>query len=123
MKFLCLAYYDEKKYEALPKTEMAAIESQCKPYDGLLRKSGKLIVHGSLQSPRAAKIVRPKGGKVSVTDGPYAETKEMVGGFFMIEAQDFDEAIRVASSHPAAHLGEEIGWGIEIRQVEFFEQL
>jgi hypothetical protein len=65
--------------------------------------------------------VRPRHGRVSVTDGPFAETKEQLGGFFIIEARDLNEAIRVASQHPAAHLGEEIGWGIEVRPMDVFE--
>ena len=57
-----------------------------------------------------------------VTDGPFAETKEQVGGFFIIEAQDLEDAVRVASKHPAALLGEQAGWGIEVRPIEMFEQ-
>ena len=57
-----------------------------------------------------------------MTDGPFAETKEQVGGFFIIEARDLNEAIRVASKHPAALLGEQVGWGIEVRPIEMFDQ-
>ena len=63
-----------------------------------------------------------RNGKPDVTDGPYAEAKEMVGGFFIIEAADKDEAVRVASLHPAATLGERVGWGIEVHPIGFFEQ-
>jgi hypothetical protein len=66
--------------------------------------------------------VRPRNGRVSITDGPFAETKEQVGGFFIVEAKDLNEAIRVASMHPAAHLGEQVGWGVEVRPIEGFEQ-
>ncbi len=66
--------------------------------------------------------LRPRGGRPAVTDGPYAEAKEMVGGFFIIEAADKDEAVRVASLHPAATLGESVGWGIELHPIGFFEQ-
>ena len=62
--------------------------------------------------------LRPRGGKVSVTDGPYAETREQLGSYFLIEARDLDEAIRVASKHPAAQLNEHLGWGVEIRPIE-----
>jgi len=122
MKYLCLGYYDEKKFEALPKTELDAIVSQCPPYDTALRKSGHLVVTASLESPRAGKALRPRKGKVSVTDGPFTETKEQVGAFFIIEARDLDEAVRVASNHPAAHLGEQVGWGLEVRAIDMFEQ-
>jgi hypothetical protein len=122
MRYLCLGYYDEKKFEALPKAALDAIVSQCSPYDAALRKSGHLVVTASLESPRASKALRPRKGKVSVTDGPFAETKEQVGAFFIIEARDVDEAVRVASNHPAAHLGESVGWGVEVRAIDMFEQ-
>ncbi len=123
MKYLCLAYYDEKRFDALSKSELDAIVSKCPPHDEELRKSGNLVAHGSLAPTRSTTSVRPRNGKVSVTDGPFAETKEQVGGFFIIEARDLNEAIRVASKHPAAHLGESVGWGIEVRPMEMFEQL
>jgi hypothetical protein len=69
-----------------------------------------------------SKSIRPRAGKPSVTDGPYVETKEQVGGFFIIEASDLDEAIQVASRHPAAHLGERVGWRIEVRPIENYQQ-
>jgi hypothetical protein len=122
MKYLCLASYDEKKFDALSKTELDAIVSECQPYDEALRKSGHLIATGSLQPARTATTVRARNGKVSITDGPFAETKEQVGGFFIIEARDLNEAILVASKHPAAHLGERLGWGVEVRPIEAFVQ-
>jgi hypothetical protein len=122
MKYLCLAYYDPQKWNDLPKSETDAIESQCHSYDDALKQTGRLIVHGSLALPGASIIVRPRGGKSSITDGPYTESKEQVGGFFLVEAADRDEAIQLALKHPAAHLGEQVGWGIEIRPIEFFEQ-
>jgi hypothetical protein len=123
MKFLCLGYYDERKFEALYKAELDAIVSQCPPYDAALRKSGHLVVTASLESPRAGKALRPRKGKVSVIGGPYTETTEQVGAFFIIEARDLDEAVRVASNHPAAHLSEQVGWGVEVRAIDMFEQL
>ena len=122
MKYLCLAYYDVKKFEALSKSEVDALVSQCPAHDAELRNSGHLIVQASLGEPSASTTIRPKGGKPSVTDGPYTETKEQVGGFFMIEARDLNEAIRIASKHPAAHLGEDVGWAVEVRPIGFFEQ-
>jgi hypothetical protein len=120
MKYLCLAYYDEKAFDALSKAELEAIVSKCPPHDEALRKSGHLIMQASLGLARTS--VRPRNGQPSVTDGPFAETKEQVGGFFIIEARDLNEAIRVASKHPAAHLGEQVGWGIEVRPIEGFQQ-
>ncbi len=122
MKYLCLAYYDVEKFGALPKAEIDAIVSRCAQHDAELRASGRLVLHGSLGEPASSMAIRPRGGQPAVTDGPYAETKELVGGFFLIEAQDLNDAVRVASKHPAAHLGEHVGWGIEIRPVDYFEQ-
>jgi len=121
MKYLCLAYYDERAFEALPKAELDAIVSKCPAYDAALRKSGRLVVQASLGSPRSTTVLRPRNGKPVVTDGPYVETKEQVGGFFIIEAAHLDQAIRVASNHPAAHLGERVGWAVEIRPIEGYQ--
>jgi hypothetical protein len=121
-KYLCLAYYDVDKFAALPKAEVDAIVSRCPQHDAELKASGRLVLHGSLGEPAASMAIRPRGGRPAITDGPYAETKEQVGGFFLIDAQDLNDAVRVASKHPAAHLGEGVGWGIEIRAVDYFEQ-
>lgn len=118
MKYLCLAYYDEKKFDALSPTEMHALVSQCPAHDAALRETGRLSLQASLGPARAGKTIRPRNGKPAVTDGPFAETKELIGGFFIIEAGDADEAVRIASKHPAALLGEHVGWGIEIRPIE-----
>jgi hypothetical protein len=119
VKYLCLAYYDEKKFDALPKSELDAIVSQCRTHDEALRKSGHLVSVASLDSPRKATSVRPSKGQASVTDGPFTETKEQVGSFFVIEAKDMAEAVRIASMHPAARLGEQVGWGVEVRAIDF----
>jgi hypothetical protein len=122
MKYLCLAYYDATKFAELPKTELDALVNDCKSRDEELRTSGHLIMVASLADPRSSASIRPNQGKPSITDGPFAETKEQVGAFFLIEARDLNEAIRVASKHPAAQLGEQVGWGIEVRPIEFLEQ-
>jgi hypothetical protein len=118
MKYLCLAYYDEKKFESLTPADMAAIAKECGPLDDDLRGTGRLLEVGSLAATKDSVSLRPRGGKVSVTDGPYAETREQLGSYFLIEARDLDEAIRVASKHPAAQLNEHLGWGVEIRPIE-----
>jgi hypothetical protein len=118
MKYLCLAYYDEKKFETLTEAEMAAIGRDCRPLDEDLQRSGHLLEVGSLAATKASVSLRPKKGAVTVTDGPYAETKEQLGSYFMIEARDLEEAIQVASKHPAARLNEHLGWGVEIRPIE-----
>lgn len=119
MKFLILAYYNEKKFETTTPEEMKAVVSQCRPLDEALYATGKMEMVASLAATKATMSVRPRNGKPSVTDGPYVETKEQLGSFFLIEAADMQEAVRLASMHPAANLGENMGWGIEIRPIEF----
>ncbi len=115
MKYLCLAYGDRSKMEALSKEEQRSIVERCKPYDEELNRTKNVVFHEGLTWD--VTTIRPRAGAVSVTDGPFAEVKEQVGGVFVIEAADLNEAIRIASLHPAAHLGEEIGWGIEVRPI------
>jgi hypothetical protein len=122
MKFLCLGYYDEKKFDALPKADVDALVRECKDHDEALRKSGHVILIASLAATGTSTSIRPKNGKPSVTDGPFAETKEQIGAFFIIEARDLDDATQVASQHPAAHLGEHVGWGVEVRPIDYFVQ-
>jgi hypothetical protein len=117
MKFLCLAFGEEKKVSALSESEMSALGKKCSAFDEELRRSGRLVASGSLGW--GAKAMRLKRGKLTVTDGPFIEAKELVGGFVIIEAADYDEAIRIASLHPAARMGEELGWGIEVRPMEY----
>lgn len=118
MKYLCLAYYDEKKFETLTEADMVAMVRDCTPHDEELKRSGHLVEVGSLAATRSSVSIRPRGGKVTVTDGPYAETKEQLGSYFIIEARDLNEAIQVASMHPAARLNEHLGWGVEVRPIE-----
>lgn len=121
MKFLCLAYYDAEKFAALPPGALQALVSKCPAHDATLRASGALRLQASLGDPAATRTLRPDRGKPSITDGPFVETKEQVGGFFIIDAAGMDEALRIAAKHPAALLGEEAGWAVEVRPVEFFE--
>jgi len=122
MKFLCLGYYDVEKFQALPPAELDAIVKECRAHDEALKKTGKVSVVASLTLPQEWKSIRPKNGKPVVTDGPFTEAKEMVGAFFIVEAKDMDEAVGIASKHPAAHLGESVGWGLDVRACDFFEE-
>ena len=122
MKYLCLGYYDEGKFKDLPKAELAELESKCRTHDEALRKSGHLLSVASLAAPAESKCIRPKSAKPIVTDGPYAEAKEVIGAFFVIEAANLGEAVKVASLHPAAHLGEQVGWGVEVRPIDFWSE-
>jgi len=122
MRFLCLGYYDERKFDALPKERIDALVHQCRTHDEALRNSGHLLLVASLAATNMTTSIRPRAGRPTVTDGPYAETKEQIGAFFIIEASDLQEATRIASLHPAAHLGEEVGWGVEVRPIDYFAQ-
>ena len=113
MKFMCLAYEDEEKLDALSPSEWAALRDETIAYVEALRASGSLVVTHALQSTRKAATVRVRAGRARVTDGPFAEAKEVIGGFFVIEARDRDEAIELASRWPSARLG-----AIEVRPIE-----
>jgi hypothetical protein len=119
MKFLVLAYYHEKTFEQTPPERIKDIVAQCAPLDQALYATGKMEMVASLAATKDTMSVRPRNGKPWVTDGPYVETKEQLGSFFLIEAEDMREAVKLASMHPAANLGENLGWGIEIRPIEF----
>ncbi|MDP3762351.1 MAG: YciI family protein [Ramlibacter sp.] len=118
MKYLCLAYYDAEKMGAMPPDELKAMVSRCPPKDAKLKATGRMVLSASLQDRKNTISMRPRGGRPAVTDGPFAESKELVGGFFIIEAADREDAIRIASLHPAATLGEQAGWGIELLPIE-----
>ena len=115
MKYLCLAYGDPKKMSALSKAEFQALVARCREHDAELHASGHFVASHSLEWDVAT--IRPRDGKPVVTDGPFVETREKVGGLVVIEARDLNEALRVASLHPAAHLGEQLGWAIEVRPI------
>jgi hypothetical protein len=105
MRYLCLIYNEEKKLDALSKGELDALIGEALAYDDVLRKSGHYVVSNALQSVETATTIRIRNGKASTTDGPFAETKEQLGGFMLIEARDLNDAIRVASQIPPARLG------------------
>jgi hypothetical protein len=122
MHFLCLAYYDEKKFAAMPKEERSKLVAQCPAWDEKLRKTGKYRIGASLEPQKLSKVLRPTGGKPTITDGPFTEAKELAGGFIIIEATNMEEAVKVASLHPAANIGGEVGWCIEIRPIGMYLQ-
>jgi hypothetical protein len=112
MKFLCLVYLEEKTLDALPEGDSSALTGECLAYGEGIRKSGHYLAAEALQPVRTARVVRVRNGQLSTTDGPFAETKEQLGGFYLIEARDLDEAVRVASQIPPARLG-----SIEVRPI------
>ncbi|NLF11175.1 MAG: YciI family protein [Anaerolineaceae bacterium] len=105
MKYLCLAYQDEQRLDALSREEMDALIEETLAYNEELRRSGHLIAAEALQGVRTAVILRVRDGRLSVTDGPFVETKEQLGGFFLINARDLNEAILVASRMVPARVG------------------
>jgi hypothetical protein len=105
MKFLCLVYHEEQELAALPQREMDSLVGACMGWVEDLEKAGHHILSAGLQAARSAATVRVRDGKLSITDGPFAETKEVLGGFTLIEARDFDEALRLAATFPAARTG------------------
>lgn len=120
MKYLCLAYYDVPTFEALTAEQKAALFPKCKPHDDALRATKKLVVSTSLGA--RARTARTRAGKLSITDGPYVETKEQIGGLFVVEADDFEQAMAVAVKHPAAQMGEELGWVVEVRPIDMWRE-
>ncbi len=112
MKYLVMIYTDEKLLDALPNGEFDTMMGECDAYAAGLKQSGCLIASQKLQPVETATTLRMRNGKLSTTDGPFAETKEQFGGFNLIEARDRDEAIRIASRFPWMRTG-----CVEIRPV------
>jgi hypothetical protein len=113
MKFLFLIYHEEKVLDTMPAKEMETLVDSALEYDDEIRRSGHYIVSNALQRARTARTIRVRGGKATVSDGPFAETKEQLGGFFLIDAKDIDEACAVAARFPPARIGI-----IEVRPVQ-----
>lgn len=105
MRYLCLVYNEEAKLGAMAKGDYDAFAHEHAALDEELKTSGHFIAAESLQPVRTATTVRVRSGRLSATDGPFAETKEQLGGFFLIDARDLNEAIRVASRIPSARTG------------------
>src|SRR5262245_7990379 len=105
MKFVCLGYADMKKFEELSPQEFKAKMNECFAYDDELRRGGHFIGGEALQPPEQAATVRMRDGKVIVTDGPYAETKEQLGGILLLEARDLEHAVALMSKHPGVQFG------------------
>lgn len=120
MKYLGLAYYSPEAFAAMTPEAVEALTSQCRALDEKMQATGKMRVSASLGEPHARKTLRPHAGGTRVSDGPYTEAKEVVGGLFVIEADSEDEALRIASMHPAATLGEECGWTVELIPLGFY---
>ncbi len=115
MKYLCLMYCEGKRFDEMSPAEGAAFQAACKAYDEVTAKSGHLLQAQALESVNTAVTVRVRDAKLSTTDGPFAETKEQLCGFVLIEAKDREEAVRIATGEPFARIG-----SVEIRPVMDF---
>lgn len=113
MKYLCIVIIDEKKLHALSETELQALDDESLEYDDVLRQGGHFLAAQALQSVSTATTIRLRNGKLSMTDGPFAETHEQIGGFILIEAKDLNEAIQLASQIPPVRLG-----AVEVRPIK-----
>ncbi|MEO6239532.1 MAG: YciI family protein [Vicinamibacterales bacterium] len=109
MKFACLVYLEEEKLRAVP-------DHECSAAGDRFRKRGLLAAAEALEPPHTARTVRVRDGRVAITDGPFAETKELLAGFYLIEAADIDEAMRIAAEIPPVREG-----SIEVRPVRTLE--
>lgn len=122
MRFLCLGWLDASRMDALSKDEVDAVMSECGPHMETLYRQAKVIVAAGLEPQ--TKSLRRVNGKVIVTDGPFIETKDLIGGAFIIEAADMEQAVQLASLHPTTQVpaGERLGWRLEVRPIHYFKQ-
>lgn len=113
MKYICLGYINEKEWESASEKEQKAMMDECFTYDDELRKNGHFVGGEALQGSANATTIRWRNGGASVTDGPFAETKEQIGGIMILEATDLNHAIRLLSNHPSVRILREKGcWEI-----------
>ncbi len=117
MKYLCLIYEDEKIWEKMPKADSEKVFGEYYAFEEGIKKSRQYIGGNALQPTQTATTVRVRNGKVSTTDGPFAETKEQLGGYYLIEAKDLNDALQVASRIPGAKFG-----SVEVRPIMVFEE-
>ncbi len=113
MEYLLLIYSNEKSWDAMPKAELEAIFGEYHAFTEAIKKSGNYKGGNPLQPTTTATTVRVKGGKTLTTDGPFAETKEQIGGYYLVDAKDLDEAIALAARIPSARMG-----SIEVRPIQ-----
>jgi hypothetical protein len=118
MKYICLGYMEESKWDAMSESERNELMDECFTYDDELRRNGHFAGGEALQSAQNATTLRWKNGKVSITDGPFAETKEQLGGILILEARDLNHAIQLMSKHPGVKAGP-----FEIRPAEDLSEM
>jgi hypothetical protein len=105
MKYICFGYLDVENWESKPQSEQLAMIDECFAYDEVLKKNGNWVSGEGLQGPNTAVTLRHRNGEVFSTDGPYAETKELLGGLLILEATDINHAIQLISNHPGIKMG------------------
>lgn len=112
MKYLCLACGDESAWETLTEDQRQEYMDRCRVYDEELAADVRVQLYAGLKA--GGRMIRHRSGERVITDGPFIESKE-IGGVFVVEAEDLDEAVQLASLHPAARMGEELGWYVVVR--------
>jgi hypothetical protein len=117
MKYLCLIYENQKSFETISPAEGQAIMNEYFTFTADIQKNGKYLAGEALQPTHTATTVRVRNGKLSTTDGPFAETKEQLGGFILIDAKDLNEALHLAAKIPPGRIG-----SIEVRPVKELKQ-
>jgi hypothetical protein len=115
MKYLCLIYENEQAWAATPRSESDAMRADYSDFTTGYTKSGHVLGGNALQPTHTATTVRVRDGKLSTTDGPFAETREQLGGYYLLEAKDLNEAIQIAAKIPGAHTG-----SVEVRPIREF---
>ncbi len=105
MRFICLGYMDETKWDEMSEAERSASMEECFAYDDELRREGRFLGGEALQSVRSAATLRFRNGEVAITDGPFSETKEQLGGILILEARDLNHAVELMSKHPGVRFG------------------
>jgi hypothetical protein len=117
MRYICLVYFDPRKLLDMSPEDKAALDRDSGDYDKQLDAAGHLVVAEALKSPREAMTVQVRDGRMSTTDGPFMETKEVLGGFILVQARDLNEAVRIAAGIPLAKLG-----SIEVRPIVIWDE-
>lgn len=105
MKYLCIAFQDQEKLDAYSDEEFSQIIERVQLYLQELRERGNLVDASRLEPPGSGAVIRVRGGQMAITDGPFVETREHIAGYYLIEANDLNDAIRIAAKSPSAHLG------------------
>lgn len=123
MKFLCLGYYDADRFDTLNQARRDAIERDSRPCDEALQNCRSMHSIALLEHRRSVSLRPGRDGRPRVTDGPFNGNGTAVGAFFVLEADCLEEAVRIASMHPAARLGDDLGFGVEVLPAQWYEMV